>query len=122
MLLGRRFFFWEEAMKKYSKEECIRLLQEAQLRLKEEGTRDLVSRKEFSTEEVVAIKAFLGPWPRALEAAGIKPPKENSRKDLNRQRRIRSKRRQREEPRAAQRPNEGGETMFVEDSNDETNS
>ena len=109
-------------MKKYSKEECIRLLQEAQLRLKEEGRRDPVTRKEFSTEEVVAIKAFLGPWPRALEAAGIKPPKENSRKDLNRQRRIRSKRRQREESRAAQRLNEGGITMFVEESNDETNS
>ncbi|MCD8211601.1 MAG: hypothetical protein LUC17_01060 [Oscillospiraceae bacterium] len=22
------------------------------------------------------IKAFLGPWPRALEAAGLKPPRE----------------------------------------------
>ncbi len=108
-------------MKKYSKSECIRLLQSAQLRLKEEGRAGLVSRKEFSTEEVVAIKAFLGPWPRALEAAGLKPPKENSRKELNRQRRIRAKRRHREASRelgvAA-----SGERMIEEESDHEKNS
>ena len=29
-------------------------------------------RSDFSDEQVQAIKAYLGPWPRALEAAGLK--------------------------------------------------
>lgn len=30
------------------------------------------------------IKAFLGPWPRALEAAGLKEPKEEPKKSKKR--------------------------------------
>ena len=40
----------------------------------------------------MAIKAFLGPWPRALEAAGIKPPRDDDRIEKNREKRIRAKR------------------------------
>ena len=29
-------------------------------------------RADFSNEEIIAVKAFLGPWPRALEAAGLR--------------------------------------------------
>lgn len=33
-------------------------------------------KEDFDPVTLSRIKAFLGPWPRALEAAGIKPPKE----------------------------------------------
>jgi hypothetical protein len=42
---------------------------------------------------VVAIKAFLGPWPRALEKAGIKAPREDDKLEKNKEKRIRAKRR-----------------------------
>ena len=32
---------------------------------------------DFETQEIIGIKAALGPWPRALEAAGLKEPREN---------------------------------------------
>ena len=38
------------------------------------------------------IKAFLGPWPRALEAAGIKPPRDDDRPQRNKEKRARAKR------------------------------
>ncbi len=79
-------------MGKFNRTDCIALLNAAQKRREEAGEKGYVCRSDFSTEEVVAIKAFLGPWPRALEAAGIKPSKEVSRKDLNRLRRARAKR------------------------------
>ena len=36
----------------------------------------LPTKKDFDDVACAQIKAFLGPWPRALEAAGLKPPKE----------------------------------------------
>ena len=56
---------------KYTKEECVRMLCEKYAQL------DMVrypKRSDFSAGEVAAIKAFLGPWPRALEISGVKPP------------------------------------------------
>ena len=53
-------------------------------------------RSDFSEEEVAYIKAFLGPWPRALEAAGVKAPREDNRKQKNLEKRIRAKRNRRE--------------------------
>ncbi|MBQ8248752.1 MAG: hypothetical protein IJY93_02560, partial [Clostridia bacterium] len=53
-------------------------------------------RSDFSDSETVAIKAFLGPWPRALEAAEIKPIRDDDRKARNLEKRIRAKRRRRE--------------------------
>lgn len=50
-------------------------------------------RSDFTDREVVAIKAFLGPWPRALEAAGIKPPRDDDRAQRNKEKRIRAKKR-----------------------------
>ncbi|MBQ9543870.1 MAG: hypothetical protein IJV00_01935 [Clostridia bacterium] len=86
-------------MGKYTKTDCIELLKAAQRKREESGQKGYVCRSDFTTEEVVAVKAFLGPWPRALEAAGIKPPREVSRKDLNRLRRARAKRARRLEAR-----------------------
>ncbi len=45
----------------------------------------------MSQSEVVAIKAHLGPWPRALESAGIKPSRDDDRMQKNREKRIRAK-------------------------------
>lgn len=78
---------------KLTKEDCLVLLQCKYARLVEEGESRYPQRSDFSEREVVAIKAFLGPWPRALESAGIKPPRADDRKALNREKRIRAKQR-----------------------------
>ena len=61
---------------KLTRGDCLRLLKETYARLREMGEERYPKRADFSESEVVAIKAFLGPWPRALEAAGLKPPRE----------------------------------------------
>ena len=77
--------------------ECLGLLKRKADELKEAGEDRFPRRSDFSEREVAAIKAFFGPWPRALEAAGIKDPPAVTSKDRNRERRIRAKRRRREE-------------------------
>lgn len=62
--------------RKYTKNEAIALLCKKAEELLRDGNARLPRRSDFSDAEVVAIKAFLGPWPRALEAAGLKPYKE----------------------------------------------
>lgn len=49
----------------------------------------------------MSIKAFLGPWPRALEAAGVKEPRGDDRLQKNREKRARAKKRLREAKKAA---------------------
>ena len=78
--------------KKYKKEDCILLLQNKYKELKAEGLSRYPQRSDFEDREVVAIKAFLGPWPRALEAAGIKPPRDDDRLQRNKEKRARAKR------------------------------
>ena len=78
--------------KKYKKEDCILLLQNKYRELQAEGLSRYPQRSDFSDREVVAIKAFLGPWPRALEAAGIKPPRDDDRPQRNKEKRARAKR------------------------------
>ena len=36
------------------------------------------TKKDFDSASSAQIKAYLGPWPRALEAAGLKQPKEKN--------------------------------------------
>ena len=52
---------------------------------------------DFSPEETARIKAALGPWPRALEAAGLKEPKERSTLEKNREKRKKKERLRRRE-------------------------
>ena len=78
--------------KKYKKEDCILLLKNKYKELQAKGLSRYPQRSDFEERKVVAIKAFLGPWPRALEAAGVKPPREVDRKQLNKEKRIRAKR------------------------------
>ena len=81
------------AESKLTREDCLALLQNKQGLLQAQGLERYPQRSDFSEIEVVAIKAFLGPWPRALEAAGLKPPREDDRKQKNREKRIRAKQR-----------------------------
>ena len=77
--------------KKYKKEDCIILLQNKYQELQKDGLSRYPQRSDFEDREVVAIKAFLGPWPRALEAAEIKPPRDEDRQQKNREKRARAK-------------------------------
>jgi len=52
-------------------------------------------RGDFTDGEVCAIKAHLGPWPRALEIADIKPLRDDDVKAKNREKRINARRRAR---------------------------
>jgi hypothetical protein len=74
-----------------TREECLLLLC---TRAEEIGRRP--NKADFSEHEVARIKAYFGPWPRALEAAGLKPPKTEERIRKNREKRIRAKRRRNE--------------------------
>ena len=78
--------------KKYNKEDCLVLLNEKYKELQSQGIERYPQRSDFGDREVVAIKAFLGPWPRALEAAGIKPPRDDDRPQRNKEKRARAKR------------------------------
>ena len=62
---------------KLTREDCIALLKNKYAQLSAQGLCRYPQRSDFSDREVVAIKAFLGPWPRALEAVGVKPPRES---------------------------------------------
>ena len=80
------------ADEKLTREDCLGLLRETRERLTREGIERYPKRSDFSDVEVMAIKAFLGPWPRALEAAGVKPKRDGDRLEKNRQKRIAAKR------------------------------
>ncbi len=77
---------------KLTKSDSIALLCVKYEQLRSSGLDRYPRRSDFSECEVTAIKAFLGPWPRALEQAGIKPPRNDDRPQRNREKRIRAKR------------------------------
>ena len=78
---------------KISKEDAISLLKEKYESILKTGENRFPKRSDFSEKEVVAIKAFLGPWPRALELAGIKEPRDDNKAQKNKEKRILAKRR-----------------------------
>ena len=83
-------------MSKLTKEDCILLLGDKYKKLREQGLNRYPQRSDFDDMQVVYIKAHFGPWPRALEEAGIKPKRSDDRLEKNREKRIRAKIRQRE--------------------------
>ena len=85
---------------KYSKDLCLQLLRDKAAELYAAGEERLPKRSDFADEAVMAIKAYLGPWPRALEAAGLKEPPPSDRLERNREKRIRAKRRRLEQLKA----------------------
>ncbi|MGN0153579.1 MAG: homing endonuclease associated repeat-containing protein [Lachnospiraceae bacterium] len=70
-----------------TKEKCMILLQE-----KFNETGRYPKKSDFSEMEVSMIKSYFGPWPRALEAAGVKAVKVNGRAEARKQKRIAVKR------------------------------
>ena len=96
--------------KKYTREECIALLQKKQTELYAGGLTRFPQRSDFTDYEVMSIKAFLGPWPRALEAAGLKEPRGDDRLAKNREKRARAKKRIRQIRKAAKAAAENAET------------
>ena len=77
----------------YNREDAVRLLTDMRAALLTRGESRYPQRDDFTPEQVVAIKAFLGPWPRALEAAGLKPPRDPARREKQLQKRIAQRRR-----------------------------
>ena len=92
-------FIFEEifmASEKLTHDDCIGLLVAKADELKAAGEERFPKRSDFDAREVVAIKAFLGPWPRALEASGLKEPRGDEKRLKTVEKRIRSKRRRTE--------------------------
>lgn len=81
---------------KITKEACLELL-----RLKARTVGRLPQRADLAPEEVMMIKSYFGPWPRALEAAGLKEPRPVDRLALNREKRARAKERMKAEKMAS---------------------
>lgn len=79
---------------RYTREICLALLREKGEALRPQGR--YPKRSDFTEEEVAYIKSFLGPWPRALEAAGLKPKRDEEPLEKNREKRIRAKRKRNE--------------------------
>ncbi len=72
--------------RKYTRDDALLLLKS-----KAEELGRLPKRADFAEAELVAIKAFLGPMPRALETAGLKEPPAMGTLEKNRIRRKRKK-------------------------------
>ncbi|MBP5289540.1 MAG: hypothetical protein J6Z79_06695 [Clostridia bacterium] len=62
------------------------------LREKAEMLGRLPKKEDFPPEDVARIKGILGPWPRALEAAGLKEARKKTSLDKNREKRKRKAR------------------------------
>lgn len=69
------------------REQAVRLLRE-----KAEELGRPPKKEDFESETMCFIKQKLGPWPRALEAAGLKEPPEESAAEKSRAKRERAKR------------------------------
>ncbi len=78
-------------MPKLSREACIALLRKKSEELVAAGKPPYPKRTDFTEEEVISVKSYFGPWPRALEAAGIKEVNPE-RLEKKKQRRIQMKR------------------------------
>lgn len=72
--------------RKYTRDDALLLLKS-----RAEKLGRLPRRADFAEAELVAIKAFLGPMPRALEAAGLKEPPAMGTLEKNRIRRKKKK-------------------------------
>ena len=64
------FIFGEKMIDNRKKEWAIE-----QLQIKSNQLGRLPKKNDFDVVTLSRIKAFLGPWPRALESAGLKKPK-----------------------------------------------
>ena len=65
--------------KDYTRELCISLLRQKGEELNRLEEARFPKRSDFSEEEVVAIKAYLGPWPPAVASMVRRVPLEDQR-------------------------------------------
>ncbi len=73
-----------------SKEDCLKALCN-----KASETGKLPKRTDFSEAEVARIKSYYGPWPRALEAAGLIASNAEERIAKNRDKHLKAKQKKR---------------------------
>ncbi len=73
-----------------TRDDCIALLVKKQDELNKIGENRLPKRSDFSDREIMAVKSFFGPFPRALEAAGIKEKRPDA-EQKRREKRLRAK-------------------------------
>lgn len=78
---------------KLTKEDCINIIH-----VKFQELNRYPKKSDCSEHEVAMIKSYFGPWPRALECAGIKDISEKRQQHLEKikQKKIRAKVRKRE--------------------------
>ena len=74
-----------------TKEEYLALLQQIAAE-----TGRLPKKSDVSPEDVNRIKGMFGPWPWALEAAGLKPSKQEQRHEKNMEKRQRARQRRKD--------------------------
>lgn len=84
---------------KLTKDDCVFLLLK-----KYETLKKLPKKSDFSDDEVAYIKSYFGPWPRALEAVGIKEPN-----PLREQKKIGQTRKAKSQPNPIQKRTSKGE-------------
>lgn len=77
------FIYWERGDEIMTSEEK-RSWAVRQLQIKQAETGRLPLKSDFDVVTLSRIKAFLGPWPRALEAAGLKAAKTDASKKKKR--------------------------------------
>mgnify|MGYP004607867733 CR=1 FL=1 len=81
----------EERKNALTKSDCLDLIREKAAELEKNREHRLPKRSDFSDLEVMMIKSYFGPFPRALEAAGVKQKRQGiEQKRL--EKRIRAKR------------------------------
>ena len=87
-LEGKRVKIMQDDAKTAAVLRAVELLQK-----KAEELSRIPKKTDFTQEEVILVKAHLGPWPRALEAAGLKEVSEARMARLARrkEKRIRAK-------------------------------
>ncbi len=83
--------------KKFTREDAAALLCNKYESIKASGEERFPKRSDFTEREVSVIKSFFGPWPRALEAAGIKEPRDDKKAEKIKEKRICAKRKATEE-------------------------
>ena len=76
---------------KLTREDCIELI-----RGKYNETGKIPEKSDFSDYQVMMIKSHLGPWPRAMETAGVKSPRSDEKLEKKREKRLRAKQRKAE--------------------------
>ncbi|MGN1125813.1 MAG: homing endonuclease associated repeat-containing protein [Ruminococcus sp.] len=76
---------------KLTREDCLELIRK---KYDEKGR--IPEKSDFSDFQVMMIKSHLGPWPRAMESAGVKPPRSDDKLQKRREKRLRAKQRKAE--------------------------